>query len=501
MKTIIMDYFESTSVAFPDKPAFLDEHHKLSFGRLLDASKRIASALIPRIPPRSPIAVLSGRHVYTPACFLGIAYSGCFYAPLDGAQPPHRLRSILEVLRPALIIADAQNEPLASSLVPSIPVITLEELLRQEINLPALALVRGRLCETDPLYVIFTSGSTGAPKGVITSHRALMCYIDAYCEVMQIDSSDRLGCQAPLDYIAAIRDIYVPLRTGASTYLISKQDFAVPGKLFDVLVEKRITSIGWSVSAMTLPTSMGAFSHCVPRSLKKVCFSGSVMPCKCLRIWQQHLPGARFVNQYGPTEATASCTYYEVSGPVSDTDVLPIGTPYKHYRVFLLNDDHTETATGGAGEICVAGPALALGYYKDPERTARSFIQNPLQDAYPERIYKTGDIGRLRPDGLLEFLGRKDRQIKHLGHRIELEEVEAAAGGLCGIESCAALYQQERELLYLFYTGTATAQDCAVRLRERLPGFMVPRRFVKLEKLPLLANGKTNMQTLKTYFK
>lgn len=497
MEINILEWLENIANLFPEKAAFSDDIRSISFRQLKEMSQRIGSTLAKIVAPGHPIAVISDRAAYTPAIFLGIIYSGCFYAPMDGTQPQYRLQQILSTLKPEIVIADNHYLEAAEALMGHAKVLSYQMLLESAIDEECLAEIKTNANENDPLYVIFTSGSTGIPKGVITSHHSLMCYIESYCEVMQIDSNDVIGNQSPLDYIAAIRDIYLPLKVGASTYIIPKQDFTSPVRLFDALNEKKITAIGWSVSALTLPTAMGAFEHSTPQYLRKVCFSGSVMPCKYLRIWQENLPDAKFVNQYGPTEATASCTYYEVNEKVADTDILPIGKPYKNYKVFLLNEDNTETCRGELGEICVSGPILALGYYNSPEKTDKTFIQNPLNTSYQERIYKTGDIGRLRDDGLFEFHGRKDRQIKHLGHRIELEEIEFAAMSMEGVDACCALYYQDKELLYLFYMGNATVRECAVYLRSILPGFMVPRKIILLKDIPKLTNGKPDLQGLR----
>lgn len=243
----------------------------------------------------------------------------------------------------------------------------------------------------------------------------------------------------------------------------------------------------------------GKKSHDLMRhyTLKKICFSGSVMPASCLSVWQQNLPDAKFVNQYGPTEATASCTYYEVDHLVSQDEQLPIGRPYNNYRVFLLNEDLTETPNGEIGEICVSGPILALGYYNDPERTEKSFIINPNYKGYPERMYRTGDYGRIREDGLLEFHGRMDRQVKHMGHRVELDEIEYAANQIAGVDECVSLYNKEKEVLYLFYSGEIAMRQVVLELRKVLPGFMVPRKVKQVSALPKLASGKIDMTTLK----
>ena len=152
---------------------------------------------------------------------------------------------------------------------------------------------------------------------------------------------------------------------------------------------------------------------------------------------------------------------------------------------------------GEIGEICVKGPILALGYYNSREKTAESFLQNPLNRAYDERIYKTGDLGHFAPDGNLMFHGRKDRQVKHLGHRVELGEIDLAAAKVSGVEEACALYDQEHEQIWLFYTGAdVTKRDIAVALRADLPGFMVPRKIEQLDAMPRLDNGKTNMRAL-----
>ena len=179
---------------------------------------------------------------------------------------------------------------------------------------------------------------------------------------------------------------------------------------------------------------------------------------------------------------------------------MPIGEPYDNYSVFLLCEDGTAAPKGEIGEICVSGPILALGYYNDPERTKQAFIQNPLNSSYREIIYKTGDLALVREDGLLEFHGRKDRQIKHLGHRVELDEIEDAAKSMAGVHDCAALYNFEKEQLLLCYTGESEPKEISVYLRKKIPGFMVPRKIYKLDELPRLANGKTDMHSLKSNY-
>lgn len=501
MEISVLRLLEKTADKFGGKTAYADSENSLTFAEVEEKAKRLGSALSEMIPPRSPVAIMTGRNVLTPVVFLGVVYAGCFYAPMDCTQPTARLKDILSVLQPKILLADSEGMKTAKELGFEGETLLTDDLFAHDIDRCALDARARSACADDPLYTIFTSGSTGKPKGVITSMMSLMCYISAYIEVMGIDENDRLGNQSPLDYIAAVRDIYIPIFTGAGMFIIPKQCFMMPAELFRVMNEQKITAVGWSVSVFTIAVKLKAFTESKPEYLKKVCFSGSVMPCSALKAWQEALPDTKFVNQYGPTECTASCTYHEVEGIVDEGDTLPIGKPYRNYRVFLLDDNDKEVPVGEQGEICVAGPILALGYYNNKELTDKSFIQNPLNKAFGELIYKTGDYGVLREDGVMLFKGRKDRQIKHLGHRVELSEIESAAMRLDSIKDSCAMYQKEKELIWLFYTGTASVKEAAVHFRGILPGFMVPRKLIQLEELPHLPNGKVNMQALKDMMK
>ena len=500
MEKSILCRLDSSAQRYPEKVMFKDESQSITFGGFNSLTKAVGTFLAGKIAPGEPVAVMSGRHALTPSCFLGVVRAGGFYAPMDGDMPKTRLNQILGVIEAKTMLVDKAHLETAQQLDFSGEIIVFEDICDTPADESLLAERADSITVTSPLYVIFTSGSTGVPKGVITSHQSLMCYIDAVGKVLSIDDTDIFGNQSPLDYIAAIRDIYLPITFGASTFIIPKNEFAVPTALFNTLNREKITALCWSVAGVELPAKLGAFDEGKPEYLKKLCFSGSVMPCRYLKIWQENLPDVLYVNQYGPTEATASCTYYVVKEKVDDDTVLPIGKPYDNYRIALLNEDNSPTPMGETGEICVSGPILALGYYGNREQTEKSFMQNPLNDKYRELIYKTGDLGSYDLDGNLLFHGRKDRQIKHLGHRIELGEVEETAKKIEGVTDCCALYNKPKATLTLFYTGQATSKEIVLYFRQNMPAFMVPRKLISLEKLPTLPNGKTDMQTLKSYF-
>lgn len=500
MQKSVLCWLDAVCEKYGGRTAFCDTNSKLSFSQLNKYSKAAGTCLAKEVPPGNPVAVMTGRHIYTPACFLGVVRAGCFYAPMDASMPKSRLNQILSVINAEYLLVDREHLELARSLDFKGRLFVMEEALSTPPDEALLDFSLSGVTENSPLYVIFTSGSAGAPKGVVTSHRSLMCYIEAVDKVLNLNCEDVLGGQSPLDYIAAVRDIYLPVKTGASTVIIPKNQFAMPKQLFETLNEYRVTTLCWSVAGVELPAKLGAFDLIKPEYLKSVIFSGSVMPCKYLKIWQKNLPGVTFINQYGPTEATASCTRYIVKEQVEDDTVLPVGVPYDNYGILLLNEDGTEAEPGKIGEICVYGPCLALGYYGDRERTEQSFVQNPLNKSYRQLIYKTGDLGSIREDGVFLFHGRKDRQIKHMGHRIELGEIEETARLLEEISECCALYNKPKEQLYLFYTGEAQKKNIVLHFRERLPAFMVPRKLVKLESMPHLPNGKTDMKALEKLF-
>ena len=500
MDLSVLKWLDRTSADFAKKTVFTDADNSVTFKELNQYTKSVGTYLARRLPAQSPVVVMSGRNAFTPSYFLGVVRAGCFYAPMDATMPVSRLNQILSVIRADVMLVDQEHEAIAQSLDFDGEIIVAEH-IRDSVPDEELLNARSKgIIGTTPLYVIFTSGSSGVPKGVITSHESLMCYIDAVSKVLDLNCNDVLGNQSPLDYIAAVRDIYVPIKTGASTVILPKNEFSMPAKLFETLNKHQVTTLCWSVAGVELPAKLGAFDILKPQYVKKVCFSGSVISSKYLRIWQENMPDVLYVNQYGPTEATASCTYYVIREQVEDTTVLPIGVPYENYRILLLNEDNTAVPLGQVGEICVIGPILALGYYGNIQKTEEAFMQNPLNPNYRELIYKTGDLGRFREDGNLEFHGRKDRQIKHMGHRIELGEIEETAKQIAGIGECCALYQKEKELLYLFYSGSATSKEIAIHFRKVLPAFMVPRKIIQMETLPKLPNGKQDMQTMKRYF-
>ena len=490
----VLEYLEATAKRLPDKIAFADIEEEISFSELTERARRIGTGLALSGVSRMPVPVYLGKSAKAAVVFLGAVYAGCFYSMLDQKQPQSRLTSILETLDAKILVTDRKSAEEAAQF-PGQKILFYEDLLETPPDSELLEGIRERQIDTDPLYVNFTSGSTGVPKGVAVCHRSVIDFIDCFTDIFGITEKDVIGNQAPFDFDVSVKDLYSTLKTGATMQVIPQKYFSIPTELLDFIADRSVTTLIWAVSALTLVSRLHGFTYRIPEKVSRVIFSGEVMPVKHLNIWREALPDAAFYNVYGPTEITCNCTWYHVDRTFEADEVIPIGKPFPNERVFLLDEDGREvTLPGAEGEICVAGTALALGYYRNAEATAAAFVQNPLNPCIPETIYRTGDLGRYLENGDLCYIGRKDFQIKHMGHRIELGEIEQAMNAVPEVGSACCLFLKER--ITAFYTGDITKKELAARLKERIPDYMVPNRFRQMEQLPMNKNGKIDRRAL-----
>lgn len=492
-----MEYLEQTAARLPDKVAFYGVEDTLTFRQLLHDARAIGTQLIQDGHDKKSIVVFMSKQPKTIAAFLGVIYAGCYYVPLDHEMPRYRIERIMQMLQPAACICDESTLSLVNELENTGPVYLCGELCRGEIDDAALRAVRDRQIDTDPVYIVFTSGSTGDPKGVVGCHRGVIDYIENLCQVLRFHEDTVFGNQTPLCYDACLKEILPTLKYGASTYLIPKKLFLQPVRLVEYLNEKKVNTLCWVVSALTLLSSLKTFDRVKPTYVHTVAFASEVFPIRQLKLWREALPDARFINLYGPTETTGICCYYEVDRDFSEDETLPVGRPFRNTDIILLNEKNMVPAQGEPGEICIRGTRLTHGYYSSQERTREAFVQNPLNSFYPEIIYRTGDIGKYNDRGELVFLSRKDNQIKHMGHRIELGEIEMAADTHEDVQSACCVYDLNTKKLTLFYTGTVSSRELTERLNQKLPRYMLPHRIITLQAMPLTPNGKIDRNLLK----
>ena len=494
----VLEYLEQSAARLPDKAAFADETGHITFAQLRDAARRVGTDLAACGCLRRPVALLMEKSLRTIELMMGVVYAGGFYVMMDAAQPEERLNRTLETLQAPVLITTPEHAEKAARLQFAGRRFLADEPGRGPADDVLLARIAAQQKDVDPLYVLFTSGSTGVPKGVVISHRSTIDFIDCFTEIFGITEDDILGNQAPWDFDVSVKDIYSGLRTGATVQLIPRLYFSVPNNLLDYLDEKRVTSLTWAVSALTIVSTLDGFAYRRPACIRRVMFSGETMPVRHLNYWREAYPDAMFVNLYGPTEITCNCTYYIIDRDFAVGDVIPIGSAFPNETVFLLDDQDREvTGPGTEGEIVVSGTALGLGYYNNAEQTARAFVQNPLNTAYLEPVYRTGDLGFYNERGELCFASRKDFQIKHLGHRIELGEIETALEKVPQIKKSCCLYQEERHRIWCFYMGEIDKKDLAEAAAAHLPDYMIPNVFRQLDALPLNKNSKVDRRALK----
>ena len=496
---IVTEYLDHSAAVFPDKAAVVDQNRTVTFKQLKEESLHIASYIIKHYKKwHAPICFYLDKSAYCISAMMGIAYSGNFYTPVDTRMPAARIEKILETLQNPLIITDKKHLSIVQEFVGDSDVFCLEDAQSEEYDEQEIRKITNRIIDTDVLYVLFTSGSTGNPKGVIIGHRAVIDYIDWVTDTFHFDETTVLGNQAPFYFDNSILDIYSMLKTGATMYIIPQINFAFPVKLLDYMDKNEINTIFWVPSALCLVANLKALPRHHVDSLKNILFCGEVMPNKQLNQWRREYPDALYANLYGPTEITDVCAAYIVDRDFNDDETLPVGKACRNTEILLLDaDDRLITNPDVPGELCVRGTCLAYGYYNNPEKTRSAFVQNPLNQAYPEKIYRTGDLAKYNERGELVYICRKDYQIKHMGHRIELGEIETAASSLPGINQNCCVYDDSHHRIVMYYTGGIDGKDLAEGMKSLLPDYMVPGKFVLLKSMPLNLNGKIDRVLLK----
>lgn len=497
MQNNVLVYLEQSAERYADKVAYADEKEQICFGELQRLICNIGTYFVHKEIFKQPVAVYMQKSCGSIVACLGVANSGNFYCPLDAEMPSERAAIILKELQPAFVIVDEEIYTRETELWKQYPAVLYSELTDSEGVEELIRQTRQKIIDTDPLYVLFTSGSTGVPKGVLISHRSVIDYIDWLSETFHFSSEDVLGNQAPFYFDNSVFDIYSVLKNGSRMEIVPKALFKFPIKLLHYLDEKKINTVFWVPSVLCAAVNLRAITQYQPACLERVIFAGEVMPNKQLNVWRKHLPNAVYANLYGPTEITVDCTYYIVDREFDDDESLPIGFPCRNTDILVLNEKDEKVSEGEIGELCVRGSSLALGYYNNLEKTKEAFVQNPLNDKYPELIYRTGDMVKYNEHNEIEFCGRKDFQIKHMGHRIELGEIETALGKLDGLAMCACVYDDKKKSIVMFYSGKEIEKEELIRfLATKIPDYMRPNKFYYLKEFPLNANGKIDRKKL-----
>lgn len=501
MVTNILSYLDDKVLRFPDKRAIADDKRSLTFKQWQAEAERIGTCIAhgTKGVMRRAVLVFVDRKIETLVGFIGVVESGNFYVPIDCKMPFERVKLIADVCNAiaAVTISDKDNLILDQIGFSGFRY-CYSDAIRWTKDEALLSDIRRQMIDLDPVYSIFTSGSTGVPKGVLISHRGMMDFGDFLVEQFKITDEDVVANQAPFFFDCSVKDIGICLRSGATLNIIPRKCFAFPKLLVDFLNERKVTCLFWATSAVILVANTGILDEKKPKYLKHVSFGGEAMPAKQLNCWKRNLPNVQYINVYGPTEVTVDCTYYVVEREFTDGEYVPIGNNIPNKQVLLLNEDDKLTAVGEVGEICCRGTGVSMGYYNNREKTDAVFVQNPLHNLYNDIIYRTGDLGRWNEKGELEFVSRKDFQVKHKGNRIELGEIEVAVNAIDGVTNAACIFDQPNDKLVLYYTTVDNQpMDIINLVKERIPVYMFPEVVIHLQQMPYNFNGKIDRIELK----
>lgn len=482
------DLIATRARQMPQASALICGDGRLSYAQLNQKANGIAHDLIARgIGPESRIALCSERSIGMIAALLAIFKTGAAYVPLDPAYASERLHYILQDSQAVLLIADAAGrKALGQHDTPMLSLEDVDRLPTRDDDPP---------CRTQPeqlAYIIYTSGSTGQPKGVMVEHRQLLNLIHWYAETIGLQAGEYATSMAGLSFDGCVWEVWPALVQGATLLLPPPHTVGDPEALLHWWRDSEA-----QISYVITPLAEVAIaSNCLPANLRQLLIGGDI-----IRSWPLAVPeGVQVRNSYGPTESTVLVTsrIIEATSPAAS-----IGYPIANTRIYLLDHHQQLVPLGAVGELHVGGAQVARGYLNRPELTQTRFLPDPFIHQDAMHMYRTGDLARWLPDGSLEFLGRNDEQVKIRGYRVEPGEVAIQLAEHPGIREAAVQACGQGESRYLAAWWVAASEGPAPDAEElhcwmsgRLPEYMVPRSYTRLEAMPLTTNGKLDRRAL-----
>ncbi|PYK69493.1 MAG: hypothetical protein DME45_01900 [Verrucomicrobia bacterium] len=518
-RTLITDFLHSCE-KFAGSTAVEVEGETTTYQQLADRAKSFAvtvnkAATLTEVPLT---AVLGYRSQTTYAGVLGALMAGHGYVPLNPTFPIARTKLMLERSMCRSVIVDTRSEPQLEKLLSgiSLPLVIIcpdhndvTELAKQ---LPSHHVIGAadladagewkppQIDVNSIAYLLFTSGSTGQPKGVIVSHANVLHYVDYVTKRYGIESSDRMSQTFDLTFDLSAHDLFVTWSSGARLCVPNQKQMIKPGVFIN---EARLTAWFSVPSTAIFMRRLGELKAGSYPRLRLSLFCGEALPIEVVRDWSLAAPNSVIENIYGPTELTIGCTAYRWHNQTSPVDceqgIVPIGEPFENMEALIVDEDLREVPVGHEGELLMTGPQLGQGYWRDEERTRSAFISVPGREGI---YYRTGDrVRRSASDRPLTYLGRLDNQVKVLGHRVEIGEVEAVARRLSGVDGVVAIpwpNMTNADRIELFLeVDQFDPEPLLKQMKEQLPHYMIPRKIRTLSRLPLNANGKYDRRALR----
>jgi amino acid adenylation domain-containing protein len=494
----LLELLSEKSRIIPEKIALLCGDRKLTYLQLDELSSQVARQLRQLgVERQGSVAVCMSRGIDAVVALLAVLKAGAYFVPLDPGHPPHRLAFAVTQTQASVLLSDRPD--VWSGLLQGVKVVAFNPSpscgLLSSMAFPS---VEG----TDLAYVIYTSGSTGQPKGVMVEHASLAYHIAAVRELYGLRNSDRVLQLASLAFDASLESIFSAIAAGAQLVIVP--GLLGPAELVDVVSRHGITVVEltpghWAQLVDVLPSLNKSFLD----SLRLLILGGDVVPAGTLEKFITAQPDITVMNTYGPTEATIACTAYKVP-PNWRGSRVPIGFPsVPQKRVYVLDEQLKVAPDGEIGEICVAGPGLARGYLQDTALTSERFLTwGSPTEGLQERIYRTGDRGRKRADGVFEFIGRMDRQVKIRGMRAEPAEIESVLTRHISVVAAVVVPTGElaAQALTAYIQWASGARHSVDELRrfaqDYLPGYMLPTSWIPVISLPTTITGKIDVAAL-----
>jgi amino acid adenylation domain-containing protein len=472
------DAFEAQAAARPDHPALSYGTTSVSYAEVNAQANQVASALAELgAGPESVVGLFLDDRADAVVTALSVLKAGAAYLPVDPAYPSDRIGFMLADAAPLCVVTRAH---LADRLRGTLPSITLEELQSRPARLPAHN-PRRPLSADNLAYVMYTSGSTGRPKGVAVAHRGFATITTEQRRTLGLRSDDRVLQMSSPNFDMSLFEALMAFSAGA-TLCVAPAEVAVHGDLGEALRSTRVTA------AVVTPSMLASLGDDEPApELRTLAVAGEACPVALASRWSRD---RRFFNLYGPTEASIWSTSQPVNEAGSESGTMPIGRPLPGVGVYVVTSGECLAPVGVPGELRISGDVLARGYWGRPGLTAERFTPDTFSGVDGSRVYRTGDLARWREDGVLEFLGRIDHQVKIRGYRIEIGEVENCLATHPAVLDVVVVARDQELHAYVEAHGETGATGLREHCARTLPGYMVPARFLALDRLPRTPNGK-----------
>lgn len=486
--------FERAALQFPELNAVIFRNHSLTYRELNARAERLADLILSQAPKAEIIGVSTTRSIEMIVSLLAVLKAGKAYLPLDPTYPENRLDQIITDSGVQTCIALSSEFQFFSNLGLQ-PVHTVQALSNTDRPL----FKSGSNC-----CVLYTSGSTGKPKGVCLGHQSIINFLNWQKGHSLSEEGTRSLQFCHLSFDASLQEIFVPLTTGGTLYLIEEDDRLDGGRLLDFLIQHGINKAFFPYVTLQYLTEAAVKENKYPIQLKEVTTGGELLKITpAIKSFFAALTGSNFLNIYGPTEATICVTTLKLSGdPEKWPEIPTIGSPMAESSVFVLNENLQLLENGNEGELCISGTCLANGYLNQEELTSEKFMDWHHPSLGKMKIYRTGDLGKYLENGEIEFHGRKDGQIKIRGNRVEIGEIEVALMKHESVEQAVVILREDqpgRKNLVAYIVGNKVAFDSKAlrdQVRNSLPDYMIPSNFIWLEQFPKTVSGKIDKKAL-----